>query len=278
MTVAHWYNTHVNQQWATIWLVGLALFLLLVFVTQLRAVLIRAGGEQRLWPNIVFASMILLVGATIVSGSFTITLFLASHNHDYAVAHFINFYEQNNELLLLAGVVFLTLSAGLAILLNRGANPLPKRLGWYSLLVAVVGMAGPFSFFCLPVRVPHLGPGDGHRDRGQDPARHPRRRRGRRAAVAARQAGSRSQRRTAELQRTPTAGPRCAYSAGAGLLSRPPFAPGAIRLRAAVKIIRTAMPMMARSSSIWAETTRRAVSVLGVMSPKPTVENTLIVK
>src|SRR6202034_932955 len=29
-TVAHWYNTHVNSQWATVWLVGLALFLLLV--------------------------------------------------------------------------------------------------------------------------------------------------------------------------------------------------------------------------------------------------------
>jgi hypothetical protein len=145
VTVAHWYNTHVNQQWATIWMVGLALFLLLVFATQLRAVLIRAGGEQRLWPNIVFASMIVFIGGTVVSGSFTITLFLASHNHQYAVAHFINFYEQNNELLLLAGMVFLTLSAGLAILLNRGANPLPKRLGWYSLLVAVVGVAGPFA-------------------------------------------------------------------------------------------------------------------------------------
>ncbi len=30
VTVAHWYNTHVNQQWLTIWLVGLALFLLTV--------------------------------------------------------------------------------------------------------------------------------------------------------------------------------------------------------------------------------------------------------
>jgi hypothetical protein len=147
VSVAHWYNTHVNQQWATVWMVGLALFLLLVFATQLRAVLIRAGGEERLWPNIVFASVILFVSGIIVSGSFTITLFLASHNHDYAVAHFINFYNQNNELLLLAATIFLTLSAGLAILLNRGANPLPKRLGWYSLLVAVVGMAGPLSFF-----------------------------------------------------------------------------------------------------------------------------------
>jgi hypothetical protein len=91
--------------------------------------------------------MIIFIGSTIVSGSFSMTLILASHNHQYAIAHFINFYEQNNELLILAGMIFVTLSAGLAILLNRGANPLPKRLGWYSLLVAVVGMAGPFSFF-----------------------------------------------------------------------------------------------------------------------------------
>ncbi len=146
VSVAHWYNAHVNQQWATFWLVGLALFLLLVYVTQLRSVLVQVGG-QRLWPNIAFASGILLVGSTIVSGSFTMTLILASHNHDYAVAHFINFYEQNNVLLLLAGMIFLTLSTGLGILLNRGPDPLPKSLGWYSVVVAVVGMAGPLSFF-----------------------------------------------------------------------------------------------------------------------------------
>jgi hypothetical protein len=146
VSVAHWYNTHVNQQWATFWLVGLALFLLLVFVTQLRSVLVQVGG-QRLWPNIAFASGILLVGSIIVSGSFTMTLILASHNHEYAVAHFINFYEQNNVLLLLAGMIFLTLSTGLGILLNRGPDPLPKSLGWYSVVVAVIGMAGPLSFF-----------------------------------------------------------------------------------------------------------------------------------
>ncbi|HUE07161.1 MAG TPA: hypothetical protein VMP41_07020 [Acidimicrobiales bacterium] len=146
VTVAHWYNTHMNQQWATIWLVGLALFLILVFVTQLRTVLIQAGG-QRLWPNIAFASGILLVAGIVVEGSFQVTLLLASHNHEFAVAHLINFYQQNDELILLVGVVFLTLSAGLSILLNRGAAPLPKRLGWYSIIVGVVGAAGPLSFF-----------------------------------------------------------------------------------------------------------------------------------
>jgi hypothetical protein len=154
VTVAHWYNTHVNQQWLTVWLVGLALFLLLVFVTQLRAVLVQAGG-QRLWPNLVFGSGILLLAGFIVGGSIQMTLILASHNRDYAVAHLINFYSTNNELLFLAGMVFLTLSTGLAILLNRGVAPLPKLLGWYSILVAVVGSAGPLSFlaflFGLPI-------------------------------------------------------------------------------------------------------------------------------
>jgi hypothetical protein len=147
-TVAHWYNTHVNQQWLTIWLVGLALFLLLIFVTQLRTVLIEAGG-QRLWPNMAFASAIILIAGIIVAGSFEVTIILASHNHDYAVAHFVNFYSQNNFLLILAGLDFLTLSTGLAILLNRAVAPLPKLLGWFSILVGVVGAAGPLSFFGL---------------------------------------------------------------------------------------------------------------------------------
>jgi hypothetical protein len=147
-TVAHWYNTHVNAQWASVWLVGLALFLIMVYVTQLRTVLIEAGG-QRLWPNMAFASAIVLVAGIIVAGSFEITLILASHNKNYSVVHLANFYSQNNELLILAGVVFLTLSTGLAILLNRGVAPLPKLLGWYSILVAVVGSLGPLSFFAL---------------------------------------------------------------------------------------------------------------------------------
>jgi hypothetical protein len=148
VAVAHWYNTHVNQSWITIWLVGAALFLLLVFVTQLRAVLVEAGG-QRLLPNIVFAAGIMLVAGMIVAGALHMIVIVSAHNHEYAVTHFINFMDSNDELLFLAGMVFLTLSTGLAILLNREVAPLPKRLGWYSLLVAVVGSAGPLSFLAF---------------------------------------------------------------------------------------------------------------------------------
>ncbi|HEX4175872.1 MAG TPA: hypothetical protein VHY81_08135 [Acidimicrobiales bacterium] len=148
VAVANWYNTHVNQSWITIWLVGAALFLLLVFVTQLRAVLVEAGG-QRLLPNIVFAAGIMLVAGMIVAGALHMIVIVSAHNHEYAVTHFINFMDSNDELLFLAGMVFLTLSTGLAILLNREVAPLPKRLGWYSLLVAVVGSAGPLSFLAF---------------------------------------------------------------------------------------------------------------------------------
>ena len=44
-----------------------------------------------------FASAIILIAGIIVAGSFEVTLIiLASHNHDYAVAHFVNFYSENN--------------------------------------------------------------------------------------------------------------------------------------------------------------------------------------
>jgi hypothetical protein len=124
----------------------LGIFLMLVFVTQLRSVLIEAGGGQRLFPNVAFGSGVLLVGGIIVAGSFQMVLIVASRNREYAVVHLANVYSQNNELLFLAGMVFVTLSSGLAMLLNRGPAPRPKLLGWYSLLVAVVGSAGLLSF------------------------------------------------------------------------------------------------------------------------------------
>ena len=49
-------------------------------------------------------------------------------------------------------------------------------------------------------------------------------------------------------------------------------------LLATLRISRTPAPMRARSRSICADTTRRAASVRGVMSPKPTVEKMVIVK
>jgi hypothetical protein len=141
VSVAHWYNTHSAQSWASIYLVALGLVLILVFATQLRTILRGAGGQE-LWPTMTFASGIILAGGVLVMGSFQTVLILASHNHEYGIVKIANFVGSNNEILFLFGVGLLTLSTGLAILLNRAGTPLPKTLGWYSLLVAVICAAG----------------------------------------------------------------------------------------------------------------------------------------
>jgi hypothetical protein len=152
--VAHWYNTHVGQSWASIYLVGLALALLLVFATQLRSVL-RQVGTGELWSNMSFAAGIILVSGIVVLGAVEITLILAAHNHQYAIVKTFNFFSDNNELPIIFGMFLLSLTTGLGILLNRGATPLPKTLGWYSVLVGVLAVAGPLAFidflFAFPI-------------------------------------------------------------------------------------------------------------------------------
>jgi len=148
VSVAHWYNTHSAQSWGSIYAVVLGLVLVLVFVTHLRTVLGAAGGQQ-LWPNVAFASGIILAAGIVVAGSFQTVLILASHNDEYGIVKIANFVGQNNEILFLFGVGLLTLSTGLAILLNRAVTPLPKTLGWYSVLVGVISAAGPLSLFAF---------------------------------------------------------------------------------------------------------------------------------
>jgi hypothetical protein len=50
------------------------------------------------------------------------------------------------------------------------------------------------------------------------------------------------------------------------------------RCRTAVTITRSATPSTTRSATIWIVTRTRAAAETGVMSPKPTVANTVTVK
>jgi hypothetical protein len=152
--VAAYYNAHVATSWASIYVVGFGLALAILFVSQLRTVLRKSGGEQTFWPNVVFAAGIALVVGIVVLGVFQVVLILAAHNHEFAIAKTVNFVGDNDELGFIFGMALLTLATGASILLNRSANPLPKTLGWWSLLVGVVSCLGPLSFFGLLFGLP----------------------------------------------------------------------------------------------------------------------------
>ena len=153
-SVASYYNAHTAQSWASIYVVGFGLALLILFVSQLRTVLRNAGGGQTFWPNVVFAAGILLVAGIVIAGVFQVVLILAAHNHEFAIVKVMNFTDDNNELGFVFGMALLTLATGASILLNRSTNALPKTLGWWSLLVGVVSCLGPIAFFSLLFGLP----------------------------------------------------------------------------------------------------------------------------
>ena len=153
-TAVAFYNAHVARSWDGIYVIGLGLMLLILFVNHLRTVLRRVGGDQTFWPNVVFAAGIILVTGIVVDGIFQVVVILASHNHEFAIAKTANFVSSNDELPFIFGMALLTLASGASILLNRSTNPLPKTLGWWSLLVGVVSCLGPVAWFALLFGLP----------------------------------------------------------------------------------------------------------------------------
>jgi hypothetical protein len=144
-SVVSYYNTHQGQGWAQLYVIALGLALLVLFVSQLRRVLRGAEDKGGPLPSVVYAAGILFAGGLIASGGVDhMALLLAAHNHQAAIAQNLNFVSANNELPLIFGMALLTLATGVAIL-TRSA--LPKWLGWVSIVIGVVCVAGPIGFF-----------------------------------------------------------------------------------------------------------------------------------
>jgi hypothetical protein len=144
VTDVTWMNAHTTMRWAQIYVLGLALALFLVYVTQLRRILKDASGSEHLWPNLVFAAGIVFVAGELVAGAVNATVFiLAAHNHQYTIAHFANFVGQNSEAPMIFGLALFSLSLGLAVLTK---STLPKWLGIVALVLGVVAVLGPIGF------------------------------------------------------------------------------------------------------------------------------------
>jgi hypothetical protein len=142
-SVANYLNAHQALRWAQIYVIGLGLALLVLYVCHLRQVLL-GDGRNRALPNTAFVGGIILVAATVISGVSAVVLLLAAHNHQYAIVKTFNFSSQNDELGFLFGSALLALAAGLAIV--TGGALLPKWLGWLAIVIGVLCVAGPISF------------------------------------------------------------------------------------------------------------------------------------
>jgi len=143
--VSYW-NAHQGVGWAQMYLIGLALALIVVFGAQLRTILREAEGRPSFLPNTAFAGAIVFTAATVATGCIHMTILIAAHNHQPGIAQTLNFVDANDYLTLLFGLAMLTAATG-ACILNRSS--LPKWLGWVSVVIAVLCIAGPLSFIGL---------------------------------------------------------------------------------------------------------------------------------
>jgi riboflavin transporter FmnP len=155
VTVVHYLNAHMAQAWTSIYLVGAGLVLLTVFLVTVHSVL--RMSDQKVLPNAMFAAALIFIMGFVASGIFQVILITSAHTREYAVAHVANFASDNAELGMVVGLAMLTLVTGLCILTDRRQLKLPRTLGWYSILVAVVACTGPMAgldfVFGLPIWV-----------------------------------------------------------------------------------------------------------------------------
>jgi hypothetical protein len=168
------FNAHVAERWAQVYVIGLALALMVVFVSHLRGLLLRDGGGNHTLANTSFAAGILFVAGVVGSGVSGVVLLLAAHNHQTGIAHTFNFFTQNDELGFLFGMALFALATGGALLTQ---SRLPRWLGWVGIVVGVVCVAGPASFLGLilsGIWVAILGFVIGARSRSADDSGQPR--------------------------------------------------------------------------------------------------------
>jgi hypothetical protein len=171
-SVVNYFNTHQAREWASVYVVGLGLALMVLYASHLRGVL-RGHGSQTALSNAAFAGGILFVAGGVAIGSSIVVLTLAAHNHQIAIAKTFNFYMQNGELGFLFGAAVFALASGLAILTG---SSLPKWLGWLAIVVGIACIAGPISFIgfiALGVWLPIAGFVVASRARCTPPAKGP---------------------------------------------------------------------------------------------------------
>ena len=97
------------------------------------------GGEQQARPNLVFAAGTVFVAGEVMAGVDETIFILAAHNHQYAIAHFVNVVGHDDELSTLFGPALFSLSPGLAVLTK---SALPQWLGIVALVLGVVTVLG----------------------------------------------------------------------------------------------------------------------------------------
>lgn len=162
-TIVNYYSTHSTREMATIYVIGVGLGLLAFFVSGLRIALRAASGGHSWLPTTAFVGGLLYIGGFAIDGLIHFALVEAGYNHRSDIANTLNFLSNNSPVPIFLGLTVMALATGICIL---AGSTLPAWLGWLSIVVGLVTVAGPvgfFGFLASPIWMTILGFTVGHR-------------------------------------------------------------------------------------------------------------------
>jgi hypothetical protein len=156
-TIVSYYSAHYARELATIYVIGVGLGLLTFFVSGLRIALRAASGGHSWLPTTAFVGGLLYIGGFAIDGLIHFALLEAGYNHRADVANTVNFISNFSQVPVFLGLTVMALATGICIL---AGSTLPAWLGWLSIVVGAVTLAGDagfFGFIASPIWMTILG-------------------------------------------------------------------------------------------------------------------------
>jgi hypothetical protein len=106
------------------------------------AELVRSPSEK------VASGALVLAGGWFFTGAVHFALVDAADKNQPAVAHTLNLLDNNDFAPLVGGLAVMLLATGIATLLSP---VLPRWLGWVSIVIGVLAVAGPLGMIAFPL-------------------------------------------------------------------------------------------------------------------------------
>lgn len=151
--VMSYYRDNRGRSLAAVVMVAVAAISIVFFASYVRQTLRGPSGDD-IPSSIILGGGILTSAGMLLMAAVRFALVSAAHSSQNDVTRVLNSLDNNDFFILVGGLATLFLGSGIAILL--GATPLPRWLGWTSLVLGIVTLAGPLgmiAFFLAPVWV-----------------------------------------------------------------------------------------------------------------------------
>ncbi len=151
--VVSFFQDHQGGNNLAVLVILIAVLLLPFFGVSLRDTLREGSRPSGALADVAFAGIVVCASGLLGMAAIHFALVNAADNNQLEVARTLNVLDNKDFFFLIGGIAIVTLGTGLATIISP---VLPRWLGWVSVVIGFLAVAGPlgfFAFFLFPVWV-----------------------------------------------------------------------------------------------------------------------------